>query len=193
MSPIDTLLTRASISDLGDPAPDGPALEQILRAGLRAPDHGKLRPWRFVLIRGAARERWAETIVAALLAREPDAPEAVIQKQRHRALNTPLIIGLGARLRPGHKIPEIEQMLSVGAAAMNMLNAAHALGYGAVWLTGANAYDPRLVEALGLEPTDKLAGFLFAGTPRSAPLPLRRPELADHVIEWQGAAVREPA
>ena len=168
-------------------------LEQILQAGLRAPDHGKLRPWRFVLIRGAARARWAETIVGALLAREPEAPEAAIQKQRNRALNTPLIIALGARLRPGHKIPEIEQMLSVGAATMNMLNAAHALGYGAVWLTGANAYDPAVVEALGLEATDKLAGFLFVGTPKSAPLPLRRPEVAEHVTEWAGAPVREPA
>ncbi len=193
MTAIDSLLTRASVSDLGDPAPNERELELILQAGLRAPDHGKLRPWRFVLIRGAARVSWAETIVGALLAREPDAPEAAIQKQRNRALNTPLIIALGARLRPGHKIPEIEQMMSVGAATMNMLNAAHALGYGAVWLTGANSYDPRVAEALGLEATDKLAGFLFVGTPKSAPLPTRRPEVAEHVTEWAGQPVREPA
>ena len=193
MTAIDTLLTRASISDLADPAPEGPELDLILQAGLRAPDHGKLRPWRFVLIRGAARAAWAETIVAALQAREPDAPEPFIAKQRNRVLGAPLIIALGAKLRHGHKIPELEQMLSVGAAAMNMLNAAHALGYGAVWLTGANAFDPRVVEALGLEAGDKLAGFLFVGTARSAPLATRRPEIADHVIEWTGAPVREPA
>src|SRR4051794_6998621 len=193
MTTIDTLLTRTSISELADPAPDGAELDQILQAGLRAPDHGKLRPWRFVLIRGAARQAWAETIVAALLAREPDAPEAVIAKQRNRVLNAPLIIALGAKLRLGHKIPELEQMLSVGAAAMNMLNAAHALGYGAVWLTGANAFDPRVVEALGLEASDKLAGFLFVGTPKAVPLATRRPELAQHVIEWTGAPFRDPA
>ncbi|MBV8911416.1 MAG: nitroreductase [Acetobacteraceae bacterium] len=187
MSTIDTLLTRASVSDLTDPAPDGGELETILQAGLRAPDHGRLRPWRFVLIRGDARRAWAETIVAALLAREPDAPEPVIAKQRTRVLNAPLIIALGVKLRLGHKIPEIEQMLSVGAAAMNMLNAAHALGYGAVWLTGAHAFDPLVVQALGLEGTDKLAGFLFVGTPKSSPLASRRPELADHVVEWTGA------
>lgn len=192
MTAIQTLMTRASISDLGDPAPDGAALEAILQSGLRAPDHGRLRPWRFVLIRGAARAQWAETMVSALLAREPDAPEAVIQKQRNRALNTPLIVALGVKLRVGHKIPEIEQMLSVGAATMNMLNAAHALGFGGVWLTGANAYDPAVVAALGLEPTDKLAGFLFLGTPRSEPLATRRPELANHVIEWAGVPVGEP-
>ncbi|MBV9748692.1 MAG: nitroreductase [Acetobacteraceae bacterium] len=189
MTPIETLLTRASISELGDPGPEGDALDTILQSGLRAPDHGKLRPWRFVLIRGAARARWADTVVAALLAREPDAPEAAIEKQRRRALNTPLIIALGVKLRLGHKIPEIEQWLSVGAAAMNMLNAAHALGFGAVWLSGANAYDPALVAALGLEPTDKLAGFLFVGTPKGKPLPLPRPALANHVLEWQGEAV----
>src|SRR3954470_21054651 len=189
MTTLDTLLTRTSISELAEPAPDGSELDLILQAGLRAPDHGKLRPWRFVLIRGAARQAWADTIVAALLAREPDAPEAVIAKQRNRVLNAPLIIALGVKLRLGHKIPEIEQMLSVGAGAMNMLNAAHALGYGAVWLTGANAFDPRVVEALGLEATDKLAGFLFVGTPRSAPLATRRPVLAEHVTEWKGVPV----
>ena len=189
MTPIDALLTRASVSDLADPAPDAEELETILQAGLRAPDHGKLRPWRFVLIRGAARESWAETIVAALKARDPEAPEAVIEKQRNRVLNAPLIIALGARMRLGHKIPELEQILSVGAAAMNMLNAVHALGYGGVWLTGANAFDPRVVEALGLERTDKLAGFLFVGTARSAPLATRRPNLAEHVTEWTGAPV----
>jgi nitroreductase len=189
MTPIDALLTRASVSDLADPAPEGAELDTILEAGLRAPDHGKLRPWRFVLIRGAAREAWAETIVAALQARDPEAPEAVIQKQRNRVLSAPLIVALGAKMRRGHKIPELEQILSVGAAAMNMLNAVHALGYGAVWLTGANAFDPRVVEALGLEATDRLAGFLFVGTPRSTPLATRRPVLADHVTEWKGAPV----
>jgi nitroreductase len=184
---IDALLTRNSVSDLIDPAPDGSELEQILQAGLRAPDHGRLRPWRFVLIRGPARQAWAETIEAALLAREPDAPEAAIAKQRQRILSAPLIIALGVKLRIGHKIPEIEQMLSTGAAAMNMLNAAHALGYGGVWLTGAHAFDPRVVEALGLEPTDKLAGFLFVGTPKSPPAAIRRPELGEHVTEWTGS------
>ena len=183
------LLNRASVSELQDPAPAGPDLDMILQAGLRAPDHGKLRPWRFVLIRGAARAAWAETIVAAQISREPDAPEAVIEKQRRRVLNAPLIIALGAKLRHGHKIPEIEQMLSVGAAAMNMLNAIHALGYGGVWLTGANSFDPRVVTALGLEPTDKLAGFLFVGTPKALPLTTRRPTVDEHTIEWQG----EPA
>ncbi len=186
MTDISMLLDRASVSDLRDPAPAGDDLDLILQAGLRAPDHGKLRPQRFVLIRGAARAAWADTIVAALQAREPDAPEKAIDKQRNRVLNAPLIIALGVKLHHGHKIPEIEQMLCVGAAAMNMLNAIHALGYGGVWLTGANAFDDRVVTALGLEPGDKLAGFLFVGTPIAAPMIPRRPAVADYTIEWAG-------
>ncbi len=181
------LLDRASVSELRDPAPAGDDLDLILQAGLRAPDHGKLRPQRFVLIRGDARAAWADEIVGALTAREPDAPEKAIEKQRNRALNTPLIIALGVRVHYGHKIPEIEQMMCVGAAAMNMLNAIHALGYGGVWLTGANAYDDRVVTALGLEAGDKLAGFLFVGTPVTAPVAPRRPAVADHTIEWSGS------
>lgn len=186
MTDLSMLLDRASVSDLRDPAPAASDLDLILQAGLRAPDHGKLRPQRFVLIRGDARAAWAETIVGALKAREPDAPEKAIEKQRNRALNTPLIIALGVKVHHGHKIPEIEQMMCVGAAAMNMLNAIHALGYGGVWLTGANSYDDRVVSALGLERGDRLAGFLFVGTPMDAPRAPRRPAVADHTIEWAG-------
>ena len=192
MTDLSMILDRASVSDLREPAPSGDDLELILAAGLRAPDHGKLRPWRFILIRGAARAVWAETIIAALKAREPDAPDNVmekaIEKQRHRVLTAPLIIALGAKLQHGHKIPEIEQMLSVGAATMNMLNAIHGLGYGGVWLTGANSFDASVVAALGLEPGDKLAGFLFVGTPVTAPVVPRRPAVADHMVEWTGAS-----
>ncbi len=103
---------------------------------------------------------------------------------RGKILAPPLIIALGVHIVPDHKIPEIEQVLAVGAAAMNMLNAAHALGFGGVWVTGPNAYDPAVASALGFEPPDRLAGFLYLGTP-SAPLPqLRRPALAEHVREW---------
>ena len=187
MNPIETLLSRASVSDLQDPAPAGAVLDQVLESALRAPDHGKLRPWRFVLIRGAARQAWSEAVIAALHARDPAAPEAQVQKQRNRALNTPLIIAMGVHVQDGTKIPEIEQMLCAGAAAMNMLNALHALGFGGVWLTGPAAYDPSIIRTLGLAPTDKLAGFLFVGTPKQTPQSPRRPDLANFVTEWAGA------
>lgn len=172
MTPMDVLPSRASASVLRDPAPAGRVLEQILEAGLRAPDHGRLRPWHFVLIRDAARLAWAATVLAAMRARDPDVPQALLDRQLARLASVPLIIALRMRLAAAHRTPEIEQTLSVGAAAMNMLNALHALGFGGIWVTGPNSYDPAIVAALGLAPTDRLAGFLYAGTPaepRSVP------------------------
>lgn len=184
---IDLLLSRASTNVLAEPAPEGHALDLILEAGLRAPDHGRLRPWRFVLIRGAAKAAVAERAIAALRARDPDAPVTEEERMRGKLLAPPLIVALGVHILPNHKIPEIEQMLAVGAAAMNMLNAAHALGFAGKWITGPNAYDPAVAAALGVEAPDRLAGFLYLGTP-AVPLPaVQRPDLAQHVREWSPA------
>ena len=186
MDVIDTLLTRVSVSALQDPAPTGAVLDRILETGLRAPDHGRLAPWRFVLIRGAARAALAEVVAQAMQARDPAAPPEAAAKQGAKFLRAPLVIALGARIRPDHKIPEREQLMSVAAATMNLLNAVHAEGFGAVWVTGANAADLRVQAALGIQPPDTLAGFLFVGTPTTPPMPVRRAALADHVVEWTG-------
>ncbi len=177
------LLSRASAGAMTDPAPDAAMLEQIVQAGLCAPDHGKLRPWRFVAIRGEARARFADVCVAALLAREPDAPDAEVARMRGKLLAPPLILALGVHLTPAHKVPEVEQVMAVAAAAMNMLDAAHALGFGAKWITGPNTYDPAVAAALGVE---ALAGFLYLGTVVNPTPPARRPPLAEHLIEWIG-------
>ncbi len=178
---MDMLLTRASTGDLQDPAPDGPALHQIVAAGLRAPDHGKLRPWRFVLIRGEARARFADLAVAALQARDPDASPSDAARMRGKLVGPPLILALGVNPTPSPKVPEIEQVMAVAAAAMNMLNAAHALGFAGKWVTGPNAYDPAIAHALGVA---QLAGFLYLGTP-IGPLPVpRRGEPGDALVEW---------
>ena len=186
MNVLDTLLTRVSVSALQEPAPTGPVLDRILETALRAPDHGRLAPWRFVLIRGEARTALAEVVAQALRARDPAAPDEAVAKQRAKFLRAPLVIALGARIRPDHKVPEQEQLMSVAAATMNLLNAVHAEGFGAIWVTGANAADPRVQAALGLHPPDTLAGFLFVGTPTTAPTPVRRAALADHVVDWTG-------
>ncbi len=178
------LLSRVSVSRLVDPAPAGAVLDRILEAGLRAPDHGRLAPWRYVLIRGPARARLADLVEAALRARDPEAPSAFIDKQRGKFLRPPLTIALGARIRTDHKVPPSEQMLAVGAGAMNLLNAIHACGFGAIWVTGANAYDPMVQAGLGFAPPDTLAGFLFVGTPADGLPEVARPVLADHVSEW---------
>jgi nitroreductase len=179
------LLNRQSSGALVEPAPGGADLDLILDAGLRAPDHGRLRPWRFIVIRGDAKEKWADRVADAIKQRDPENAPAMIDKYRAWVQRTPLIVAVGAEIKAGHKIPEIEQMLSAGAAAMNMLNAAHLLGYAGMWVTGANAYDPHVAAALGLEAPSRLVGFLALGTPKPGPT-FERPSRAAHVTEWVG-------
>ena len=181
---LDLLMSRASTGQLRQPAPDARALQLIVAAGLRAPDHGRLRPWRFIAITAAHRARFVEVATAALQARDPDATQPEIDRMRGKLLAPPLILALGVHVTESTKVPEVEQMLAVGAAAMNMLNAAHALGYGGKWITGPNAYDPAIASALGLPPPHRLAGFLYLGTPEAEMPGLPRPEVADHLVEW---------
>ena len=185
---LDQLLARRSVGLLQDPAPRDTDLDLILEAGLRAPDHGRLRPWRFVLIRGEPRQAWAERLAQAALARDPLNGPAMAEKSRAWVARTPLIIAVGAELKAGN-IPEIEQLLSAGAAAMNMLNAIHLLGYGGMWVTGANCYDPQVNKWLGFEAPSRLVGFLGVGTPRPQPADapkIARPARDRHTTEWMG-------
>jgi nitroreductase len=183
---IDTMISRQSHFPLRDPGPSDEELEQIFDAALRAPDHGRLRPWRFALIRGEARTELAEVLIDIAASRAHEASSERDERQRRKAFAAPVIIVLGAAIASATSIPESEQMLSVGAATMNMLNAIHALGYGGFWATGNDAYDEALQSALDFEPTDKILGFLFVGTPQVAESPAPRPVRSDHVREWLG-------
>lgn len=187
---IETLTTRASALKLTEPAPGGADLERILAAAVRAPDHGKLRPWKFLLVRGAARERLGDVMAHALLARDPDAPRQMVDAERAKPVRAPLLIVVAATSDPDHpKIPEIEQVISASCAAMNIFLAAHALGYGCMWKTGAPAYDPSVKSALGLAPRHHIVAFLYLGTHEMPPADIRRPRHADFVQEWEGATL----
>jgi len=187
MNAIEAMLSRRSVPALRLRAP-GPSSAQIdvaLDAALCAPDHGALRPWRFVLIHGTARERLAELLAGRLQAREPDTPPGKIERVRSQARTAPLVIAVGARIQPTHKVPEIEQLLSVGAGVMNLLNAFHALDFGAIWLTGGNAYDPQIAAALSFEPEERCLGFVYVGSRDAADLPPpRRLERGALVRDW---------
>jgi nitroreductase len=189
MDALEAVLTRQSVPPafLGEPGPDEAALESILAAGSSAPDHGKLRPWRFIVIRGPARARLGEVFAAALLRRQPDAPAAALEQERARPLRAPLLIAVAARIDPQHpKIPEIEQILSTAAAAQNILIAAHAQGFGAKWLTGANAYDEHVKGSLGLAPSDRLLGIIHLGSVQGSPPAVPHADPGAHTVEWQG-------
>jgi nitroreductase len=181
MDAITALTTRLSPAKLGEPGPSSEQLDRMIAAAAAAPDHGRLRPWRFVLIEGAARERFGEMLAASLRRREPTAPVAKIEAERKKALRAPAILAVAAATQENPKVPVIEQVVAVGAAAQNILVAAHAEGLGGFWRTGAPAYDPEVKEALGFASGDTIVGFLYlgavalAGPPRSAePAPIVR-------------------
>jgi nitroreductase len=189
MKALDALLTRQSVPPafLREPGPDDATLERIVAAGAAAPDHGRLRPWRFIVIRGAARTRLGEVFAQALLKRQPEAPAAALEQERTRPLRAPLLVAVAAKVDPQHsKIPEIEQILSTAAAAQNILLAAHAEGFGAKWLTGANAYDEHVKSALRLAPHDRLIGFIHIGTIEGSPPAVPHADPREHIVQWQG-------
>jgi nitroreductase len=186
MRALDNLTTRVSAAGLVEPAPDGAALQQILAAAAAAPDHGRLRPWQFICIRGEARAAFGELLGRTLRARQPDVSEGEIEREKAKAQRAPLIIAVAAALKEHPKIPQVEQLLAAGAAAQNLLLAAHALGFGGVWKTGAPAYDAAVKQALGLAPGDAIVGFLYLG---SLPKPLPARPVADasaYTREWTG-------
>lgn len=185
---IQLLLHRHSTpaKHLGPPAPDGEHLDLILRAAMSAPDHGSLRPWRFLLVEGEARAKLGAIFAEGFKRRHPDAPAALIERQREKPLRSPLLILLVAHLQPHAKVPEWEQMMAVGAAAEHMQLMAQALGYGSVWLTGESCGDDGVREAIGLLPNERLVGYLALGTP-TVPAPERaRPDPWAFTQEWTG-------
>jgi nitroreductase len=186
---LEHLLSRRSIGALRAPVPSGSDLDLILDAGLRAPDHGRLRPWRFVVIAGEHKQAYGELIYAAAQRRGGDNAVMLGERSRDWVRRMPMIIAVGTVVKPG-KIPEFEQHLSAGAAAMNMLNALHLLGYGGMWVTGANAYDAEVARALGFELPSRLVGFLAVGTPTTELPPPPRADRADHIAFWMGQAAQ---
>ena len=185
MQSIDALLQRRSAKALTDPAPEEGALELLLECASRAPDHGRLRPWRFIVIRGAARERLGELMADQLRRKLPAASAETLQRERQKALRAPLIIVVAAVCDTAARIPPIEQILAAGSAAQNIMLAANALGFGSMWKTGDAAYDDRVKVALGLAAGDAIVGFLYLGTPATGGVPPRaRGEWQDRVSYW---------
>src|SRR5246127_1908503 len=188
MQAIDPLVARRSATTLPEPAPDAGALELIFASAVRAPDHGRLRPWRFLVVRGEARARFGELLADHLARTQPAATPESLQRERDKAFRAPMIIVVAAHVNEAVKIPPVEQTLSAGVAAGNIMLAALALGYNAMWKTGGGGHGPPGGEAVGLGPSDVIVGFLYVGTEAGKPS-VARGEWRDLMREWGGAAV----
>jgi len=185
---LDLLTTRRSFKavELTGPAPSAPEIDTLLTVASRVPDHGKLVPWRFIVFEGEARRAAGAAIVSAFRTKYPDAKPEQAEAERARLARAPLVIAVVSRAAPHVKIPEWEQVLSAGAAAMNLVLAAHALGYGAAWITEWYAYDRGVLDALGLEPHEKIAGFVHIGRPPGTPEDRPRPPLGEIATRYSG-------
>jgi len=186
---IDFLTTRRSTVArmMDEPGPSDDEMKKIMEAGMRVPDHGRLTPWRFIVIRGDARDTIGNVIADAFKRNNPDAIEEQIEIEQERLTRAPVVIAVVSRVQKGHKIPEWEQVLSAGAACQTMLIAAQSMGYAAQWLTEWYAYDDDVKVAIGAEAGDEIAGFVYLGTGTGKLSDRARPEYDNIVSEWSEA------
>jgi nitroreductase len=183
---LDLLKTRRSIKpiELNGPGPSASEIETLLTVASRVPDHGKLTPWRFIVFEGDARLAAGETIAAQFGTKRPDATPDQVEHERKRLARAPLVIAVVSRAAPHVKIPEWEQIMSAGAATTSLVMAAHAMGYAANWLTEWYAYDRDVLNALGLAPNERIAGFVHIGRPAKPPEDRPRPPLNEIVTRY---------
>jgi len=184
-SPISLIETRRSGKprDMVAPGPDAKELDRILAAAMRVPDHGKIAPWRFIVVDADKRRALADLITRAYLAEKPDAGRLELESLEQFATQAPALVVVLSTPVEGSKIPLWEQELSAGAACTTMLHAAHALGFVGSWLTGWPAFSDTVRDAFG-SAGDRIAGFLFFGSPGRALEERPRPEFAAIASHW---------
>lgn len=184
MNAIEALHQRSSMPRLEEPAPSEEALDNIFRAALRAADHGLLRPWRFLLIKGESLAKLGDLFAQAALHKDANLSQAELEKIRKKPLRAPLIVVTICSPKENPKVPVFEQELSAAAATQNMLLAAFAQDLGAMWRTGSMAYDSQVKKGLGLNEAEKIIGFLYLGAPAAPGKKILSEDPADFVQEW---------
>ncbi len=184
MDALKALHERVSAPRLSAPPPSGDVLENIQKAAFRAADHGRMRPWRFLVLEGEGLNALGEVFARA----EEVKNAALSEKERERALGRPLrapmVIVAIASPKSNQKVPEIEQVLSTGAAVQNMITAAYAQNVGAIWRTGDYAYDKNVMAGLGLQEAEKIVGFLYLGTMDFTPPPAPEASISEYFQRW---------
>jgi nitroreductase len=165
MELFDAIISRSSAGRVAEPGPTREQLQQLLQAGNRAPDHGRLKPWRFIVVEGAARDRFANAVAEARRAKLPGLTDDQMVAERDKIFRSPAIVVVGCVVQKDNpKVPEVEQILAAGAAVQNMFLVAHAQGLGVMWKTGPAAYDAGVKAAVGLKPDDHIVAILHLGT-----------------------------
>jgi len=186
---LDLLLTRrsAKAASLTEPGPSPAQLTSILTAAARVPDHKKLEPWRFIVFEGEARAAFGRALLQACAAEEREPPSAArLETERTRLLRAPTVVAVISRVTPNSAAPEWEQVLSCGAACMNLCLAANALGFGTCWITEWYSYSPGVRTALGLAANERVAAFIYIGTAKERQAERERPVLGTITTRWTG-------
>lgn len=196
-APLSRLLERRSVAPrrLGAPAPNPEQIDLMVQAALSAPDHGRLRPWRVIEFGIDSREALASLFEQEKLRRDPMASVADLRKAREHATQPPCLLGFVVSPRQRKRVPQREQILAAGAALGNLLNAAHALGFGAIVLSGDRCFDARLASELRLQDGEFLAGFISIGCVLQTPPDVARPLSQEAWTCWSPArrATTSPA
>jgi nitroreductase len=185
---LQLLKTRRSVKpmELTGPGPSKPEIDVLLAIASRVPDHGKLAPWRFIVFEGDARTAAGAAIATTFAADRADSTPEQIEFERARLARAPLVIAVVSRAGPHVKIPEWEQQLSAGTSAMSLVFASHAMGYAASWITEWYAYDRRVLDKLGIAPSERVAGFVHIGRAAKPPDDRERPPLDAIVTHYSG-------
>ena len=184
METLEAIQTRNSVPLLTDPAPTSEEMSEVYKGALRAPDHARLRPWKFIEVRGDSRDKLAKIFIDTATALNSDLSENEISKLEKAPHRAPMVIILAANIKEHPKVPEIEQIISLGAAAQNILLGIHEIGYSAVWRTGKMAFNPEITKFLGLEENFKIIGYLYVGTSTGKEKPIPELEIQDFLEVW---------
>lgn len=182
MDTLEAIHTRQSISKVKPDSVPREIIEKLLSAAVQAPNHYRVRPWRFVVLTGAGREKLGEAMAQSLKKRAPETPEAALEVERSRPLRAPLLIAVGVDKPTEPKVLEIENVCAAAAATQNLLLAAHALGLAAIWRTGPAATDPEVKTFLGFTPDQHVIGFLYIGYPEGERPAPQRPSFEDRTV-----------
>jgi len=175
---LELIASRSSVKKFAEQAPSRAQIETLLAAATRAPDHGQLAPWRFTVLQGPARDILSKAMQAAFVERNPTADAEAVEREGSKAFRSPVLIVVSAVTQEHPKVPEVEQLVAVGAAIQNLWTAAQALGLGCAWKTGSHAYSDHVLQALGFAANEKIIGFVHVGVPVTL-APVRPAEYAD--------------